>query len=134
MLYQSLSMAIKIKNNCIFLILGKKQRKLALLENKKFDKGCYEPSEHILYSKFFSPLNYGGNIIRHSLTNFCLSFLINQVVMSGSRWRWVGGKFIVKHYGKDWGMSLEKYNSNLLLAEFSGSFISLRYLQNFGSM
>ena len=36
-----------------FQFLEKKQRKLALLENKKFDKGCYEPSEHILYLKFF---------------------------------------------------------------------------------
>ena len=44
--------------------------------------------------------------------------------MSGWRWtRGAGGRFIVKHYGKDWGMSLLKNSiATSLLAEFSGSF------------
>ena len=37
----------------------KSKKKLALLENKKFGKGCFNPSEHTLYLKIFPPPNRG---------------------------------------------------------------------------
>lgn len=55
-----------------FQFLEKKQRKLALLENKKFDKGCYEPSEHILYLIFF----HGSTVVAKLLGIFFLLFFI----------------------------------------------------------
>ena len=45
--------------------LKKKQKKenkenIAFLENKKFGRGCFMPSEHILYLNFFPPPNHDG--------------------------------------------------------------------------
>ena len=61
-----------------FQFLEKKQRKLALLENKKFDKGCYEPSEHILYLIFFH-----GSTMMAKLLGFTLNFLSQFLNKSG---------------------------------------------------
>ena len=61
-----------------FNLWEKNEENIALVENKKFKKVCFKPSEHILYS---IPTMVGG-IISHSLSNFCPNFLINQVGMS----------------------------------------------------
>ena len=67
------------------LISGEKNREnIALLEDRKLGKGCFKPSEYILYLIFFRHLTMVGGIIRHSLSNFCPGFLINQVGMSAT--------------------------------------------------
>ena len=45
-----------MKRLCFCFNFWKKNYKenIALLENKKFGKGCFNLSEHILYLKFFS--------------------------------------------------------------------------------
>ena len=65
------------------LISGEKNKEnIALLEDRKLGKGCFKPSEYILYLIFFRHLTMVGGIIRHSLSNFCPGFLMNQVGMS----------------------------------------------------
>ena len=67
------------------LISGEKNKEnIALLEDRKLGKGCFKPSEYILYLIFFRHLTMVGDIIRHSLSNFCPGFLINQVGMSAT--------------------------------------------------
>ena len=62
----------------------KSKENIPVLENKKFGKGCLKLSEHILYLKCFLSFKYVvGGIIKHSPSNFCPCFLINQVGMSG---------------------------------------------------
>ena len=67
-----------------FNFWNKNKENIALLENKKFGKGCFKPSEHILYLNFFRRPTVVGGIIRHPLSNFCPGFLMNQVGMSVS--------------------------------------------------
>ena len=38
----------------------KKKENIALGKNKKIAKGCFKPSEYILYLTFFPPPNHGG--------------------------------------------------------------------------
>ena len=39
--------------------MKKKKENIGLLENKKFGKDCFKPSEHILYLKFLPLPNHG---------------------------------------------------------------------------
>ena len=57
----------------------KNKENIALLKNKKFEKACFEPFEHISYLIFFRCIM--GGIMRDSLSNFCPGSLINQVGM-----------------------------------------------------
>ena len=63
---------------------------VAALENKTFGKGCFKPSEHILYLIFFCCPTMVGGIIRHSLSIFCPGFVINQAGMYvfDKKWTW----------------------------------------------
>ena len=64
---------------------------MAVLENKKFGKGCFKPYEHILYLIFFLLPNHGRQhnyFGQHSLSVFCPGFLINQVGTSVFGWLW----------------------------------------------
>ena len=67
-------------------IWKKDKEDIALLENKKVGKGCFKPSEHILCLNIFPPPSHGSGIIRHSFSNFCPGFLINQVGMSEGKY------------------------------------------------
>ena len=42
-----------------FNFCKKKNKNKALFENLKFEKGCLEPFEHILYLKLLPALNHG---------------------------------------------------------------------------
>ena len=58
-IYQSLTV-IKMKRLYFCFNFWKKSKEnIAVLENKKFGKGCLKSSEHILYLIFFPPPNHG---------------------------------------------------------------------------
>ena len=83
-------MVIKVKRLYSCFNIWKKQLNIAVLENKKFGKGCFKPSEHISYLIFVpfpNPTMVGG-IITHSFSISCPGFLINQVGMSIFGWLW----------------------------------------------
>ena len=42
------------------MIKIKNKENITLRENKKFEKGCAKPSEHILFLKIFPPPSHGG--------------------------------------------------------------------------
>ena len=61
----------------------KNKENIALLENKKFGRGCFMPSEHILYLNFFPPPNHDGcdgHCCVYELT--CVSNIIYCVILS----------------------------------------------------
>ena len=66
-----------MKRLFLFPISGKKNKeKIALLKNKKFEKDCFEPFEHLNIFRCIM-----GGIMRDSLSNFCPGFLINEAGM-----------------------------------------------------
>ena len=66
------------RKDCIFVLISeKKKENIDLYENKKFEKGSFKPSEHIL--QFFCHPTMVCAIIRHSLSSCCPGFLKNEV-------------------------------------------------------
>ena len=53
-------MAIKMKRLYFYFNFWKKKQNIAVLENKKFGKGCFKPPEDMLYLKFFLLPNHSG--------------------------------------------------------------------------
>ena len=64
------------------------KKNIAALANKKFGKGSFKPSKHMLYLIFFSRPTMEGCIIRHSLSIFCPGFLISHVRIPAFGWMW----------------------------------------------
>ena len=57
------------------------KKNIVVFENKKFGKGCFKPSEHMLYLIFpRCPIMVGG-VIRHSLSSFCPGYAYLWVVV-----------------------------------------------------
>ena len=83
----SLLMVIKMKRLYFRFNFWKKNKEnIALLENKKFGKSYFKPSEQTCIYFFSRRPTMVGGIKRHSISNFCPGFLINQVrtsVISG---------------------------------------------------
>ena len=66
--YQCLSTVIKMNRQYFCFNFWKISiENIAFLENKKFKKGRFEPSELILYLTFFPPPNHDGRHYVHSI-------------------------------------------------------------------
>ena len=60
---------------CFNFCKKNKKQNIAVLENKRFGKGCFKPSEYMLYLNCFPLLNHGGQHYSALTFDFLSRFL-----------------------------------------------------------